>query len=106
MPVSEKLLDTELFWAENYTYLLGKGFLLRPRYSPEWKPSWILPDGSKRPEPVEIFEDAHVADVRLRAFFVCSTNVHIYLTDYSSLHYRRYPCLGQCSSCTAKGEHG
>ncbi|KAJ7054436.1 hypothetical protein C8F01DRAFT_490286 [Mycena amicta] len=32
----------ELFWVENQPYLLSVGYKLRPRYHPDWKPSWIL----------------------------------------------------------------
>ena len=62
--VEETLVPAESFWAEHYTYLLTMGFLLRPRYSPDWKPSWILPDGSTRPEPLSMFEDAYLLFVR------------------------------------------
>ncbi|KAI0774951.1 kinase-like domain-containing protein [Trametes elegans] len=34
------LFPHELFWQARYRHLLDRGYLLRPRYSPEWKPSW------------------------------------------------------------------
>lgn len=61
----EELEPKEAFWVENYTHLLALGFRLRPRYSPNWKPSWIMPDGSKRPEPLSMFEDAYFKCVRV-----------------------------------------
>ncbi|KAJ7290347.1 hypothetical protein C8J57DRAFT_1164596 [Mycena rebaudengoi] len=48
--LSETLSPTQLlfcrekFWAESYEFILSRGYRLRPRYHPEWVPSW----GSKR----------------------------------------------------------
>ncbi|OSD00975.1 kinase-like protein [Trametes coccinea BRFM310] len=39
------LATKELFWQARYRYLLDHGYLLRPRYSPKWQPSWA---GTKR----------------------------------------------------------
>ncbi|KAG1751144.1 kinase-like domain-containing protein [Suillus lakei] len=30
----------EVWWCQQYQWLKGKGYLLRPRYAPEWVPSW------------------------------------------------------------------
>ena len=38
------LLPGEIFWKERYFFLEGRGYTLRPRYHPEWKPSWIGTD--------------------------------------------------------------
>ncbi|CDO77758.1 hypothetical protein BN946_scf184993.g21 [Trametes cinnabarina] len=35
------LAPQELFWQARYNFLKERGYLLRPRYSPGWKPSWI-----------------------------------------------------------------
>ncbi|KAI0634040.1 kinase-like protein [Trametes polyzona] len=35
------LSASETFWKERYKYLLDHGYLLRPRYSPDWEPSWL-----------------------------------------------------------------
>jgi len=41
-PFEEGGLDGgEAFWRENYQFLLDHGYQLRPRYSPNWVPSWI-----------------------------------------------------------------
>ena len=29
------------FWRDNYQWLHDRGYQLRPRYSPNWVPSWI-----------------------------------------------------------------
>ncbi|KAG6808910.1 hypothetical protein H0H92_002387, partial [Tricholoma furcatifolium] len=34
------LLISEIFWVEHQPYLLSRGYQLRPRYRPEWIPSW------------------------------------------------------------------
>lgn len=36
-----KLNDSEVKWRDRYTFLHDRGFLLRPRYHPEWTPSWV-----------------------------------------------------------------
>ncbi|KAI0351964.1 kinase-like protein [Trametes cingulata] len=35
------LLPSEVFWRERYRYLEEAGYLLRPRYAPNWEPSWM-----------------------------------------------------------------
>ncbi|KAI9069041.1 kinase-like protein [Trametes sanguinea] len=35
------LAPQEVFWQERYRYLKDRGYLLRPRYAPGWRPSWI-----------------------------------------------------------------
>jgi hypothetical protein len=42
----EELVDYELFWRNNYEWLKAQGYLLRPRYEPNWKPSWEGTDKS------------------------------------------------------------
>ncbi|KAF9010788.1 kinase-like domain-containing protein [Cyathus striatus] len=39
--VTSKLNEGELFWRSRYNLLLEKGYKLRPRYKPDWKPSWV-----------------------------------------------------------------
>jgi len=34
------LRRTEVFWSKHYNWLEDCGYLLRPRYRPEWIPSW------------------------------------------------------------------
>ncbi|KAG6909502.1 hypothetical protein DXG01_017059 [Tephrocybe rancida] len=35
-----KLIGAEAMWAKNQPYLLSCGYQLRPRYRPDWRPSW------------------------------------------------------------------
>ncbi|KAF4622397.1 hypothetical protein D9613_009144 [Agrocybe pediades] len=37
---SEGLLGAETWWRDQYDWLLQQGYKLRPRYAPDWKPSW------------------------------------------------------------------
>ncbi|KAF5379460.1 hypothetical protein D9615_006614 [Tricholomella constricta] len=36
-----KRREEEEFWVEHYHFLLSNGYQLRPRYNPDWVPSWI-----------------------------------------------------------------
>ena len=38
----EELDSTEVWWHERYQRLKTRGYLLRPRYSPGWVPSWTV----------------------------------------------------------------
>ncbi|KAF9018693.1 hypothetical protein BDZ89DRAFT_1209805 [Hymenopellis radicata] len=51
----------ELFWVRHQPYLLQRGDLLRPRYDPNWTPSWHLPDAHSR-DPWD-YEDSYVPAV-------------------------------------------
>lgn len=44
-PPTGALSSDETWWSQRYQWLRGQGYLLRPRYAPEWVPSW---EGSKR----------------------------------------------------------
>ncbi|KAI0824583.1 kinase-like protein [Trametes gibbosa] len=33
--------SAEIFWQRRYCFLRDHGYIMRPRYEPEWKPSWI-----------------------------------------------------------------
>lgn len=36
----EELDPREVWWRDRYEQLNNRGYLLRPRYSPQWTPSW------------------------------------------------------------------
>ncbi|KAJ2932576.1 hypothetical protein H1R20_g4537, partial [Candolleomyces eurysporus] len=48
------LSENEVYWKDQYGWLLEAGYRLRSRYSPDWKPSW---EGKKKVEPLDC-EDA------------------------------------------------
>jgi len=37
-------IATEYYWLDRYIWLEEQGYMLRPRYHPDWKPSWIGTD--------------------------------------------------------------
>ena len=51
------LSKMECFWRDHQPWLAERGYLLRPRYSPDWVPSWkgtnkapsYFEDGQRRP---------------------------------------------------------
>ncbi|KAJ7162157.1 hypothetical protein C8R46DRAFT_1222299 [Mycena filopes] len=36
-----RLSSDELFWRDHYSWLKDQGYLLRPRYSPDWSAPWL-----------------------------------------------------------------
>ncbi|KZT71756.1 hypothetical protein DAEQUDRAFT_687108 [Daedalea quercina L-15889] len=36
-----KLMEHEYFWRDRQPWLQDHGYMLRPRYRPDWKPSWL-----------------------------------------------------------------
>jgi len=34
------LFDGELWWRDQYREIESQGYILRPRYHPNWRPSW------------------------------------------------------------------
>lgn len=56
-----QLSEPELWWSEHYHWLKDSGYLLRPRYAPDWIPSW---QGTKK--SFILCEDSRVARVGTR----------------------------------------
>jgi hypothetical protein len=52
----------EIWWRQQYQWLKARGYLLRPRYAPDWVPSW---EGSK--QYALACEDGQVLHVRRHA---------------------------------------
>ncbi|KAJ6559507.1 kinase-like domain-containing protein [Mycena sp. CBHHK59/15] len=40
-PEETHLTKLEIFWRDHQSWLAGCGYMLRPRYMPEWVPSWL-----------------------------------------------------------------
>lgn len=56
-----KLSEPELWWSKHYIWLKDSGYILRPRYAPDWTPSW---KGTKK--SWLMCEDSQVAKVWIR----------------------------------------
>ena len=50
---SEHLLPSELFWRDQFDWLLQSGYELRPRYRPNWVPSWLNETGNLKESDAE-----------------------------------------------------
>jgi len=76
LPIEKGGLDGgEAFWRENYQFLLDHGYQLRPRYSPDWVPSWI--GTNKHPRN---FEDGIYLAVSFYIPLLKSTNLLFFLS--------------------------
>ena len=41
VPIGDgQLTASERWWSQHFEWLKGSGYLLRPRYAPNWVPSW------------------------------------------------------------------
>ncbi|KAK0191956.1 hypothetical protein F5146DRAFT_928526, partial [Armillaria mellea] len=49
----------EMFWVKHQHVLTGLGCMLRPRYHPDWTPSWVKKDGTERVR-LRRYLDSHV----------------------------------------------
>ena len=45
-PLYGGLREHEYYWRDRQVWLAERGYMLRPRYKPDWKPSWL---GTKKP---------------------------------------------------------
>lgn len=55
----------EIWWVEQQESLERAGYMLRPRYRPGWKPSWVGTDKRLRS-----FEDGQIQAVRIDSHFL------------------------------------
>ncbi|KAG7441302.1 uncharacterized protein BT62DRAFT_1043294 [Guyanagaster necrorhizus] len=60
-PFEDLSSPREFFWVKHQPYLQSQGYMLRPRYHPDWRPSWIQKDGTNLKEKYSflIFQDQH-----------------------------------------------
>lgn len=58
-----RLMSYELFWRDHFLWLKDKGYLLRPRYHPDWVASW---KGAKK--SYLQCEDGQIFDVSRRLY--------------------------------------
>jgi hypothetical protein len=39
--ITDRLMESELYWRDRYVWLQSIGYRLHRRYEPDWVPSWI-----------------------------------------------------------------
>ncbi|OCH94858.1 hypothetical protein OBBRIDRAFT_788858 [Obba rivulosa] len=79
------LVENELYWRDRQKWLEEKGYLLRSRYRPDWKPSW---EGTKKMSfqcedgllmaPHPILDAVRVSDKKMVAIKAIRKSVHPY----------------------------
>ena len=60
-----KLKHGEVFWRDHYKWLEASGYRLRPRYKPDWKPSWVDRKSGKETKAWFLCEDGQRITVGL-----------------------------------------
>ncbi|CAL1706283.1 unnamed protein product [Somion occarium] len=79
-----KLRSTETFWRDHYIWLKEQGYLLRPRYCPDWVPSWkdqFDPDLTRYEDSYSsrrrnILDATRISDSQMVTLKCISTQVH------------------------------
>ncbi|KAF8500106.1 hypothetical protein JB92DRAFT_897848 [Gautieria morchelliformis] len=66
------LQPTEIFWADQYRWLKSQGYLLRPRYHPNWIPTW-----KRTKKYVTDCEDSHPLPYGVRALVACQQGMSL-----------------------------
>ncbi|EPT04685.1 hypothetical protein FOMPIDRAFT_1034786 [Fomitopsis schrenkii] len=82
------LRDHEFYWRERQAWLAEQGYMLRPRYRPDWKPSWHdsgqfffdCEDGHA-PTRGALLDATRVSDGRLVMLKKVATDVHPHEVD-------------------------
>lgn len=92
-----QLSEPEVWWRQHFGWLKDHGYLLRPRYSPDWKPSWI---GTKKKKFA--CEDGRVAKVCCLQLSVVEISFMVFLVCKSCTRCHTY--LGRQICCTQVGE--
>ncbi len=57
------LFKDEFFWRDHQPWLADSGYMLRPRYRPDWEPSWLK--SKKNPLVCEDGQSPLVSSTRL-----------------------------------------
>ncbi|KAI0629614.1 hypothetical protein C8Q77DRAFT_1076079 [Trametes polyzona] len=100
--VAEELMPWEFVWRDRYQYLQDNGYELRPRYHPNWSPSWIDTDFDPKycEDSVPIREPSMIdarrtEDSRLVSIKVVETSNRevSMLTFLSAMRHRENHCL-------------
>jgi hypothetical protein len=74
-----KLTSFEVFWRDHQKWLQERGYMLRPRYMPDWKASWL-----STKKPYYTCEDSEIPTV-CSSIFYCYTAFLINLVSLLQL---------------------
>jgi len=89
------LADAEYFWRDRQPWLLAHGYKLRPRYSPDWKPSWegtnrsfrSAEDGWMMDHPA-VLDATRISDGTLVTLKTLSKSLHPYEVEIGQFFSR------------------
>ena len=89
------LVTTEQWWRDRYNEIAQHGYQLRPRYHPNWQPSWL-----KSGKDFYAVEDGQPTIVRVAvmAFFLSSA----YVGDRCGQQWTRSACEMTFQSCSKR----
>jgi len=81
----EQLTESEAYWRDHQPWLASCGYMLRPRYTPNWKPSWEgtkknyldCEDGSASDNPT-LLDATRISDGKFVFLKIISKSVHPY----------------------------
>ncbi|KAF8442132.1 hypothetical protein L210DRAFT_3477777 [Boletus edulis BED1] len=97
----EDLDQREIWWRDRYTQLRILGYLLRPRYSPEWVPSWKTSkkdwtdcEDGKRLEFGQIIDATRISDGRVVTLKQVKRTDHPYEAEIG-LYFSSEPLTSQ-----------
>ncbi|TBU31692.1 kinase-like domain-containing protein [Dichomitus squalens] len=85
-------VDCEIYWRDHHDWLQQRGYMLRPRYKPDWKPSWtgtnkspfLCDDGQDAIRPV-VMDATRVSDNRMVLLKRVDKSVHPYEVEMGTL---------------------
>lgn len=87
----------ECWWRDRYDWLAERGYMLRPRYRPGWKPSWDAEDPKVFRLDHEDWYGAMVSLFPLSLAELAMAQVDIVLRFGRCARGRRQPCDAQAS---------
>ncbi|KAH7889055.1 hypothetical protein F5I97DRAFT_1935427 [Phlebopus sp. FC_14] len=84
-----RLAKAEIWWSQHYDWLKDCGYLLRPRYAPDWVPSWqdtkkdrfLCEDGQVAMYPSRILDGTRLSDGTFVTLKLVEQSDHPYEVD-------------------------
>ncbi|KAF8834112.1 hypothetical protein BDN67DRAFT_1013046 [Paxillus ammoniavirescens] len=104
-PRKGKLSEPEIWWRDHYQWLENSGYLLRPRYAPDWTPSWegtkkewfACEDGRAAEFPTRILDGTRLSDGAYVAFKLVQNSGHPLERDIGQL-FSSEPLAGESAN--------